>query len=63
MDLRGKNHGYLALVSTDVEYESILNTEPFIPLTYSLPLIIPATAIPIQVLELKDSYNSKKEFT
>ena len=60
MDLEGGNHGYLALVLTDIEYASIPNTELFIPPIYLLPLIIPAIVIPIQALELKDSHNKQK---
>ena len=59
-DLGRGNHGYLFLVLTNEEYASIPDTEPFVPLTYSGPLVIPATATPIEALELKDRHQEAK---
>jgi len=59
-DLGGGNHGYLALVLTDAEYNSIPNTQPFVAPTYPAPLVIPSTATAIVALELKETYNEQK---
>ena len=57
MDLGGGNHSYLALVLSDVDYNSILKAVPFVAPTYPLLLTIPNIATPIEVLELKNTYN------
>ena len=59
-DLGGGNHGYLGLVLTDQEYNTIPNTAPFVPPNYPPPLVIPQTATPIQAIELKERYNEQK---
>jgi len=53
-DLGGGNHGYLGLVLTDKEYNSIPDTQPFEPPIYSPPLVIPATATAIEALQIKE---------
>ena len=59
-DLGGGNHGYLGLVLTDAEYNSIPNTQPFVPPNYPPPLTIPSTATPIQALQMKENHNEQK---
>ena len=59
-DLGGRNHGHLGLILTDAEYALIPNTQPFIAPNYPSPLVIPATAIQIQALELKEQYEENK---
>ena len=61
MNLGGGNHGYLALVLSDADYNSIPNTAPFVVLIYPPPLTIPNTATPIEAPELKDAYNKQKQ--
>ena len=56
-DLGRGNYGYLALVLSDKDYQSIPNISPFIPPTYLSLLTIPANATSIQVLELKEVYS------
>ena len=46
-DLRSRNHGYLALVLSNVEHTIILNIALFISPTYLSPLSIPTNATPI----------------
>ena len=53
-DLGGGNYGCLGLVLTDVEYTLIPNTQPFVAPNYPLLLAIPANAMQIQALELKE---------
>ena len=45
---------------TNEEYASILDTAPFAPPNYPGPLVIPATATPIEALELKDRHQEAK---
>ena len=59
-DLGGGNHGYLFLVLTDEEFDSIPNTTPVEPPNYPGPLVIPATATPIEALELKERHQEEK---
>jgi len=59
-DLGGGNHGYLGLVLTDAEYNSIPNTQPFVPPNYPPPLTIPSTATAIQALQMKENHNEQK---
>ena len=59
-DLGGGNHGYLGLVLTDQECNTILNAAPFVPPNYLPPLVIPQTATPIQAIELKEECNEQK---
>ena len=59
-DLGGGNHGYLGLVLTDQECNTIPNTTLFVPPNYPPPLVIPQTATPIQAIELKEQYNEQK---
>jgi len=54
------NHGYLGLVLTDEEYNSIPDTQPFEPPTYPPPLVIPATATAIKALQIKEQHNEQK---
>ena len=56
-DIGGGNHGYLALVLTDEEYNSIPNTEPFVLPTYPALLVIPPTATAIEAMQMKEEYN------
>ena len=51
-DIGGGNHGYLALVLTDEEYNSTPNTEPFVPLNYPALLVIPPTATAIEAMQM-----------
>ena len=59
-DLGGGNHGYLGLVLTDAEYNSIPNTQPFVPPTYPPPLTTPSTATAIEALQMKENHNEQK---
>ena len=59
-DLGGDNHGYLGLVLTDQEHNSILNTLPFVPPNYPSLLVMPQIATPIQAIELKEQCNEQK---
>ena len=59
-DLGSSNHGYLGLVLIDEEYNSIPNTAPFVPSHYPVPLVIPPTATPIKVLQIKEQHNEQK---
>ena len=54
------NYGYLGLVLTDKEYATIPDTQPFIPLHYPGPLVIPSNATAIEALQLKDEHNEQK---
>ena len=54
------NHGYLGLVLTDEEYNSIPDTQPFEPPTYPPPLVIPVTATAIEALQIKEQHNEQK---
>ena len=56
IDLGGGNHSYLVLVLLDTEYTVTPNIQLFVPLIYSNLLIILATAILIEALELKEQY-------
>ena len=56
-DLGGGNHGYLALVLTDAEHNSIPNTQPFVAPTCPPLLVILFTATAVEALELKEAYN------
>ena len=56
-NLSGGNHGYLGLVLTDAEYNSIPDTQPLAPPNYLLPLVIPLTATAIEVVQMKEQYN------
>ena len=57
MDLGRGNHGYLALVLSDADYNSIPNTVPFVAPTYLLLLTILSTVTTTEALELKDVHN------
>ena len=59
-DLGGGNHGYLFLVLTDEEFDSIPNTTPVEPPNYPGTIVIPATATPIEALELKERHQEEK---
>lgn len=59
-DLGGGNHGYLGLVLTDQEHNSIPDTQPFVPPTYPPPLVIPSTATAIEALQMKEQHNEQK---
>ena len=60
MDLGRGNHSSLGLVLRNQEYISIPNTQPFITPYYSNSLVIYPNVIPIEVLELKDTYAKVK---
>ena len=53
-DLGGGNHGYLFLMLTDEEFDSMPNTRPVDPPNYPGPLVTPATATHVEALELKE---------
>ena len=59
-DLGGSNHGYLGLVLTDKEYNSIPNIASFVPPHYPAPLVIPPTATAIEALQMKEQHNEQK---
>ena len=52
-DLGGGDHGFLGLVLTDEEYETVPGTQPFEAPTYPSALTIPGNATPIEVMQIR----------
>ena len=62
-NLGGGNHGYLGLVLDNAEYNAIPGTVLFVAPGYPPVLAIPATATPVEALQLcKDNQEAKHEF-
>mgnify|MGYP001310565316 CR=1 FL=1 len=58
-DLGGGDHGYLGLVLTDAEYETVSNT-PFTAPTYPTALTIPTGTDQVEALNLREKYKEER---